>query len=323
MVKQKKEHDIMESRRHRAQSATKIKSKSKQSKPKHSVLKKLVLLVLLIVIVSIALLTKVYYDVKNVANKSYQPITRQTTAQLPNLKDKSPVTFLFMGLNGKVANDILVLTMNPKQNKTTVINLNRDIFLTSEGTTLKELYGSKGVSGEIDAVQTLLGTKISRYMTFDLVGLGDFVEAVGGINVQNTIHFNSDGFEFKPGTLNLKKSDEVKAYLNKIGNDAMNAEDMLIEREQSVLIAVVPKMKSVNTVLKYKTFLNAFGNHVKTDFLFDNLKQLGISYNGVLGNISKQNVKTIKVTIDGQERKMISEEQVKKAHDKLEAALIE
>lgn len=323
MVKSKREHDIMESRRRRAQSVTKIKNIDQKNKTKHKALKRVMLFLLLAVLIIIGLLTKVYYDVKGVANRSYQPIDRQTKAKLPDLKEKSPVTFLFMGLNGKEANDILVLTMNPKQNKTTVINLNRDIYLASEGTTLKDLYSRKGVSGEIDAVQKLLGTEISRYLTFDLSGLGDFVATVGGINVQNTIHFNSDGYEFKPGTLNLRKSEEVKAYLNKIGDDAISAEDMLIEREQSVLIAVVPKMKSVNTVLKYKTFLTAFGDHVKTDFLFDNLKQLGISYNGVLGNISKQNIKSTRVNIDGQDRDILPDAQVKKAHDKLEAALAE
>ena len=264
--------------------------------------------------------------VKKASEKSYQPIDRKTSAKLPSLKSKSPFSFLFLGVNGKTANDILVLTVNPKQNKTTVVSLNRNIYLQSEATTLKELYGTKGTAGEVDALQTLLGVEIPRYMTFDMRGLGDFVEAVGGVDVQNDTNFISSGYEFKPGTLNLKKVDEVKAFLTKVSgpnDDPAKAESSLIDREQSVLIAIIPKMKSANTLLKYKKFVTAFGDNIKTDFVFGNIKALGVNYNGVLGNITKENLKPIETTIDGKVQKILSEDLINKVHDRIEAALNE
>src|SRR5574337_214440 len=228
MVKQKKEPDIMESRHRRAKHGG---SRSKNKK-KHRVLKIIGFIVLFLVLISGVMLGKAYMDVKKVSDKSYQSIDRTTQATLPSLKSKSPFSFLFLGVNGKTANDILVLTVNPKQNKTTVVSLNRNIYLQSEATTLKELYGTKGTAGEVDALQTLLGVEIPRYMTFDMRGLGDFVEAVGGVDVQNDTNFISSGYEFKPGTLNLKKVDEVKAFLTKVSgpnDDPAKAESSLIE----------------------------------------------------------------------------------------------
>ena len=310
----------MESKSRHDKHGTRKKGKPKK---KHMVLKIVGLVLILFLVITGVTLGKAYMDVKKASDKSYQPIKRTTQATLPSLKGKSPFSFLFLGVNGKSVNDILVLTVNPKQNKTTVVNLNRDIYLTSEATTLKDLYEKKGVAGEIDTLQKLLGTDIPRYMTFDMSGLGEFVSAVGGIKVQNETHFISNGFEFKPGTLTLTKEDEVKAYLTKVGDDDKKAESMLIEREQAVLIAIIPKLKSVNTVLKYPKFISAFGDNVKTDFVFGNIKALGLNYHSVLGNITKENLKPTKTTIDDVEQKILSEEQVNKAHDRIQSALSE
>ncbi len=315
----------METRRRRAERIPEKKVKTKNKK-KHRGLKIFGLIVLLIALIGGAIGGKGYLDVKKASEKSYQPIDRKTSAKLPSLKSKSPFSFLFLGVNGKTANDILVLTVNPKQNNTTVVSLNRNIYLQSEATTLKELYGTKGTAGEVDALQTLLGVEIPRYMTFDMRGLGDFVEAVGGVDVQNDTNFISSGYEFKPGTLNLKKVDEVKAFLTKVSgpnDDPAKAESSLIDREQSVLIAIIPKMKSANTLLKYKKFVTAFGDNIKTDFVFGNIKALGVNYNGVLGNITKENLKPIETTIDGKVQKILSEDLINKVHDRIEAALNE
>ena len=319
MVKQKKEPDIMESRHRRAKHGG---SRSKNKK-KHRVLKIIGFIVLFLVLISGVMLGKAYMDVKKVSDKSYQAIDRTTQAKLPSLKAKSPFSFLFLGINGKSVNDILVLTMNPKQDMTTVVSLNRDIYLTSESATINEVYSKKGVSGTIDALQKLLGTDIPKYMTFDMSGLGDFVTAVGGIKIQNETHFISNGYEFKPGTLTLEKKDEVNAFLTQVGEDTKKAENSLIEREQAVLMAVIPKMKSKDTILKYNQFLNAFGSNIKTDFVFGNLKALGLHYSGVLGNINKENLKTSKTMIDGKDQKILTEDQVNKAHDKIQSALSE
>ncbi|GFH40291.1 LCP family protein [Lactococcus insecticola] len=320
----------METRKRRAtrvaQTPVRHKKDKKSKKKKHKGLKIFGWIVLVLVLIGGAIGGKAYLDVKKASDKAYQEVNRKTVAKLPSLKAKSPFSFLFLGVNGKTANDVLVLTVNPKQNKTTVISLKRDIYLTSEKTTLKNLYGTKGVAGEIDALQTLLGVSIPRYVQFDMRGLGDFVEAVGGVEVANDTEFISNGYQFKKGTLSLHKSDEVKAFLTKVTGgdvDDEKADAALIEREQAVLMAVIPKMKSVKTVLKYNQFVSAFGDNVKTDLVFGNLKALALNYNGVLGNITKENLKTTKTTIDGKDQIILSEDQVNKAHDRIEEALSE
>ncbi|MDR1605490.1 MAG: LCP family protein [Streptococcaceae bacterium] len=317
----------METRRRRADRSPEKRVKpKKEKKKKYRVLKIIGLAVLFLILIGGAIYGKVYLDIKKASNHAYQTIERQTQAQLPNLKNKSSFTFLFLGVDDKVANDILVLTVNPKQNKTTVISLNRDIYLESEKTTLKNLYGSKGVAGEIDALQNLLAVEISRYVTFDMGGLGEFVEAVGGIEVANETNFIANGYQFKPRTLTLKTTDEVKAFLTKVvgeDEDEATAEKELVNREQSALMAVIPKMKSISTVLNYKKFVDAFSDNIKTDFAFDELQILGFDYNGVLGQITKENLKTSKTRIDGKEKDILPEEQITKARERIVEALNE
>lgn len=268
---------------------------------------------------------KGYLDVKKASEKSW-PIDRKTSAKLPSLKSKSPFSFLFLGVNGKTANDILVLTVNPKQNKTTVVSLNRNIYLQSEATTLKELYGTKGTARWSRCLtETLLGVEIPRYMTFDMRGLGDFVEAVGGVDVQNDTNFISSGYEFKPGTLNLKKVDEVKAFLTKVSgpnDDRLRLNQAWLTVNNRSWLRLFLRWNLPIHFLNIK-FVTAFGDNIKTDFVFGNIKALGVNYNGVLGNITKENLKPIETTIDGKVQKILSEDLINKAHDRIEAALNE
>lgn len=316
----------METRKRRSERIYEQNEKPKQKKKKHKGLKIFGLILLVTLVLLGALGGKAYFDVKKASSQAYQALDRKTKANLPSLKAKSSFSFLFLGVNGDTANDVLVLTVNPKMNKTTVISLNRHIYLPSEGTTLKNLYTTKGAAGEIDALQTLLKVDIPRYVKFDMRGLGAFVEAVGGIKLQNDTHFISSGYEFKPGTLSLTKADEVKAFLTKVAKpdeDQEKADKDLIDREQTVLIAIIPKLKSANTVLNYQKFVSAFGKNIKTDFVFGNMQALGLNYLGVLGNITKENLKPVETTIDGQTQKILPEELITKAHDKIQEALNE
>ena len=47
------------------------------------------------------------------------------------------------------------------------------------------------------------------------------------------------------------------------------------------------------------------------------------NYNGVLGTITKENLKPVETTIDGKTQKILSEALINKAHDRIEAALNE
>ena len=76
-------------------------------------------------------------------------------------------------------------------------------------------------------------------------------------------------------------------------------------------------------IIEKKYIENAFGDNVKTDFVFGNIKALGLNYNGVLGNITKENLKPVETTIDGKTQKILSEALVNKAHDRIETALNE
>ncbi|GFH43225.1 hypothetical protein Hs30E_17760 [Lactococcus hodotermopsidis] len=317
-TRKRRSERVSESSGKRAKATKKVKPKKK-----HRGLKIFGVLILLILLVGGVLGGKAYLDVKKASTKAYEQVDRQTEAKLPSLKAKSPFTFLFLGVNGDTANDILLLTVNPKQDKMTVISLNRDIYLTSENTTLKELYGTKGVAGEIDALQNLFGVEIPRYVKFDMAGLGDFVVAVGGIQVSNNTHFIANGYEFEKGTQHLTNAEEVRGFLTKVGDDPAKADADLIEREQAVLMAIIPKMKSVGTVLNYNKFITAFGNNIKTDFVLGNLEMLGLQYNSVLGGITKENLKPAKTMIDDKEQLILPEDKINKAHDKIEEALNE
>lgn len=105
---------------------------------------------------------------------------------------------------------MMVVTVNPKQ-KSTIISLDRDIYtnIVGYGTVdkLNHAYAFGGVEMAMDSIEQLLDIPIDHYVTINLDGMEDLINAVGGIKVNNKIDFTLDGVHVPVGeqTLNGEK----------------------------------------------------------------------------------------------------------------------
>ena len=110
-----------------------------------------------------------------------------------SIDDKEPFSVLLLGLDtgglGRTeqgrSDTMMVVTVNPKQKKSTIISLDRDIYtnIVGYGTVdkLNHAYAFGGVEMAMDSIEQLLDIPIDHYVTINLDGMEDLINAVGGI----------------------------------------------------------------------------------------------------------------------------------------------
>ena len=255
---------------------------------------KIILAVLLFLVLLIgAVGGKVYFDVKTAVTKAYvNPPTQMTSV---SLKKKEAFTTAILGISKIDGKDVLVsadmAAMNPRLQQTTVINLSTSALLP-DNQSLLTLYNSGGEAAVIKEMENLLQVKTNKFIRIDLDQMGELVQAIGGVSIQNANEFTAQGFKFPQGTVALNNTKEVAAYFTRLNTgDTKKA----FARQQEVVMAVIGKLKSPPLLIRhYGQILTVFPKVFKTTFNFGNVKALALNYHGAI-SIKKINIHSSKV----------------------------
>ena len=174
--------------------------------------------VLLVVVAGVcAYGIKMYSDANSTINGIYQSVNRKSNkGATANIDAQEPFSVLLMGIDtgdlGRTeqgrSDTTMVVTINPKENKSTMISLDRDILTDIVGNDtqdkLNHAYAFGGAEMAINTVQELLDIPIHHYVSINMKGLKDLIDAVGGIEVDNTIgEFTLDGITVPAGKIKL------------------------------------------------------------------------------------------------------------------------
>lgn len=236
---------------------------------------------------------KVYFDVKTAVTKAYvNPPTQMTSV---SLKKKEAFTTAILGISKIDGKDVLVsadmAARNPRLQQTTVINLSTSALLP-DNQSLLTLYNSGGEAAVIKEMEKLLQVKTNKFVRIDLDQMGELVQAIGGVSIQNANEFTAQGFKFPQGTVALKNTKEVAAYFTRL-NTGDTKKDFA--RQQEVVMAVISKLKSPLLLIRhYGQILTVFPKVFKTTFNFGNVKALALNYHGAI-SIKKINIHSSKV----------------------------
>lgn len=255
---------------------------------------KIILAVLLFLVLLIgAVGGKVYFDVKTAVTKAYvNPPTQMTSV---SLKKKEAFTTAILGISKIDGKDVLVsadmAATNPRLQQTTIINLSTSALLP-DNQSLLTLYNSEGEAAVIKEMENLLQVKTNKFVRIDLDQMGELVQAIGGVSIQNANEFTAQGFKFPQGTVALNNTKEVAAYFTRLNTgDTKKA----FARQQEVVMAVIGKLKSPLLLIRhYGQILTVFPKVFKTTFNFGNVKALALNYHGAI-SIKKINIHSSKV----------------------------
>lgn len=283
---------------------------------------KIVISILAILVISIfGYIYSIYANVKDTMDTAYTPVEVETfrTTNAGSVYDSSagkdegsradagaltpselleagePVSILLLGVDtgdlGRTeqgrSDSMVVVTINPHTQKTTLLSIARDTYteIVGYGTSdkINHAYAFGGTAMSINTVQQLLDIPIDFYVMVNMAGIQEIVDAVGGITVESPLAFNQNGHDFVVGTNQLDGEAALEfarmRYEDPAGDTGRQG------RQRLVIEGVIRKLATPETLLNYQAVLESLSANMQTSFqlsdfyTLQNKKYLGAVYN--------------------------------------------
>ncbi|EKK1069970.1 LCP family protein [Enterococcus faecalis] len=287
-----------------------------------------IILVLFLAVVGMG--AKLYWDVSKSMDKTYETVERSKKSQV-NLNNKEPFSVLLLGIDtgddGRVeqgrSDTTIVATVNPRDKQTTLVSLARDTYVDIPGQgkqdKLNHAYAFGGASLAMDTVENYLNISINHYVSINMAGLKELVNAVGGIEVNNNLTFSQDGYDFTIGKISLD-GEQALSY-SRMRYEGPNGDYGRQERQRKVIEGIVQKVLSLNSVSNYQEILTAVSDNMKTDLSFDDMKKIALDYRSAFGKVKQDQLQGTGFMQDGVSYQRVDEQELTRVQQELKNQL--
>ncbi|HAP4812084.1 TPA: LytR family transcriptional regulator [Enterococcus faecalis] len=287
-----------------------------------------IILVLFLAVVGME--AKLYWDVSKSMDKTYETVERSKKSQV-NLNNKEPFSVLLLGIDtgddGRVeqgrSDTTIVATVNPRDKQTTLVSLARDTYVDIPGQgkqdKLNHAYAFGGASLAMDTVENYLNIPINHYVSINMAGLKELVNAVGGIEVNNNLTFSQDGYDFTIGKISLD-GEQALSY-SRMRYEDPNGDYGRQERQRKVIEGIVQKVLSLNSVSNYQEILTAVSDNMKTDLSFDDMKKIALDYRSAFGKVKQDQLQGTGFMQDGVSYQRVDEQELTRVQQELKNQL--
>lgn len=267
---------------------------------------KWVMLLCLIILIGIGwYVSNAYFKVQETANNIQHKIEGRDKSDLRDkavsIQDKDAISVALFGVDANAerlsagdkgrSDSIILLSINPKKNKTVMVSIPRDTYseMVGKGTQEKiaHAYAYGGAKMAVQSVEKLMNVPIDYYATVNMDGMHKLIGEVGGIDVKSNATFNANGYDFVKGQTVHLDGDKALAFIRARKGDGAGGDFGRQERQQIVIQGLANKIVNVQSVTKLDAILKNIDGNVVTDMSFDDLKGLGLSYRGALDNVKK------------------------------------
>lgn len=274
------------------------------------------MIIALFVIIDLVVFGAVFYGVRisqdasqmvaNIHEKVNRNGAKKHTAVIDNAE---PFSVLLLGVDtgdlGRTeqgrSDTMMMVTINPEKKQSTVVSLERDLLteIIGNGTSekLNHAYAYGGVEMTMNTIETLLDTPVDHYVTINMKGLRDLIDAVGGIEVDNKIPFELDGVYVEEGKQTLD-GDKGLAYA-RMRHEDPDGDIGRQRRQREVVQKIMKKILSIDGVGNYKKLLKAVEKNMKTDLDWNDMLDIAESYRPALSNIKNYQLQGQNQMIDG------------------------
>ena len=286
-------------------------------------LKIFVSILAILVIGILGYIYSIYANVKDSMDTAYTPVEVETfrTSNTGTVADSSedeesrtnagamtpselleagePVSILLLGVDtgdlGRTeqgrSDSMVVVTINPHTQKTTLLSIPRDTYteIVGYGTSdkINHAYALGGTAMSINTVQQMLDIPIDFYVMVNMAGIQEIVDAVGGITVESPLTFNQNGYDFVQGTNQL--DGEAALAFARMRYEDPAGDTGRQGRQRLVIEAVIRKLATPETLLNYQTILQSLSSNVQTSFQLSDFYTLqSQDYLGAVDNMNQQ-----------------------------------
>ncbi|WYP26059.1 LCP family protein [Alkalihalobacillus sp. FSL W8-0930] len=261
----------------------------------------------------------VYDSIRDTANAIHEPISgRQLSTRDVNIENSDPVSFLIAGIDARGDNlsgrsdTMILVTVNPKLNSIKMLSVPRDTRteIVGKGTIEKitHAYAYGGPAMAMDSVENLFNVNIDHYVTINMEGFKELIDALGGVSVNSDLAFSWEGYSFTEGPQFLN-GEEALAY-TRMRKEDPRGDFGRAARQREIVEAVIKEAAQFSSITKAGDMLNVVGGSVKTDMSLDDMWTLQNNYRNALGTIDQLEFDYTTPTIDGLSYVVLSDETI-------------
>lgn len=227
------------------------------------------------------------------------------------IKDNDSFSVLLLGIdNGAYgrgtevgrSDTMLVVTVNEKLGKTTIVSIPRDSYteIIGYGTNdkINHAYAFGQEKMSINSVQNMLNLPIDYYVTVDMGGLMGLVDAVGGLDITPVLTFTYEGESFTEGVDRHVDGEAALRYA-RMRYDDPDGDMGRQKRQQYVIKKLVEKLLNITSVTRYEEILKTLENSVRTNFTLDKLLSIKNNYPKALKNFESDKISGSGTMISG------------------------
>lgn len=292
-----------------------------------------ILAVLVIGIVGVG--AKLYMDLSGSIQKTYESVERdqeETKRETKvDLAQNQSFSVLLMGIDtgdlGRVeqgrSDTMMVATVSPEDNQTTIVSIPRDTYvdIIGRGTQdkINHAYAFGGPAMSMNTVENYLDIPIDHYISINMAGLKELVDAVGGIEVNNDLTFSQNGYDFTIGKITLD-GDQALAY-SRMRHEDPNGDYGRQERQRKIVEGIARKVLSFDGVSKYQGILSAVESNMKTDMSFDDLRTIALNYRDAFNTVKQDQLKGEGFMQEGISYQRVSDDELARVQTELKAQL--
>lgn len=239
----------------------------------------------------------VYMSFTSTLKEIHSPIEREVSDMRVDevqLEKKQPFSVLMLGVDEREgdagrSDTIIVMTVNPNDKSTKMVSIPRDTYtkIVGKGSMdkINHAYAFGGIEMSMETVENLLDIPIDYVVQVNMEGFEDIVDAVGGVNVNNTLDFSVREYDYPKGNITLN-GEKALAYVRMRYEDP-NGDFGRQNRQKQVIQAVMSEGASVKSLVNYRSIFNALGANVQTNMTFNEMMDVQKNYRDVVGTVDQ------------------------------------
>lgn len=243
---------------------------------------------------------------------------------------RKPFSVLVMGVDQR-ENDsgrsdaLLLFAVNPNKKSILLFNIPRDTRteIVGHGTVdkINHAYAFGGVNMSVRTVEKFLDYPIDYYVKVNMEGFANIIDILGGVEVENEFSFDYEGFSFPKGALELDGT-KALAY-SRMRFDDPRGDLGRNTRQRQIIQAVLKSALKVSSIAEIPKILNEVNDHMKTNFTYDEMKELVTGYRPEIEKIDVTEVQGSGARINNIYYYIVSAAERQRIHDAIKDQLAE
>lgn len=280
---------------------------------------------------------QVYSDLRSTTDDMYEPVEAQEThtsrqeRPLDVDKGEDPFSVLIMGVGtdgpdnmaGR-SDTLMLLTINPNTEKTSIVSIPRDTYtkIVGRGTMdkINHAYAFGGTSMTVNSVQKLFDVPVDYYVSVNMEGMQQIVDAVGGIDIVPPLTFSQGEYTFVEGQTTHMDGPKALAYSRMRKNDP-SGDYGRQHRQRQVIEATMQSVASLDSVMNYRSILGAMSTNMRTNMSFEDMMDMFNNYRSSVSDVEQLQLSGSGTMMNGVYYEMIPDEEIARVQDHLKSEL--